>query len=109
VIVDVAVLDVSATLVAVTVTVCCAATVAGAAYRPAAETVPAPLAGEIVHVTDVFAEFVTVAVNCCVWASYKVLVAGVIDTLTGAGGFNVIVAVADLDESATLVARIVTV
>ena len=55
-----------AALVAVTVTVCAVVTVAGAVYNPPLLTVPAPVAGLIVHVTAVLLVFVTVAVNCCV-------------------------------------------
>ena len=57
---------VSAWLVAVTVTVCCAEIVAGAVYSPDALTVPTP-AGLIVQVTAVLLVFVTVAVNCALW------------------------------------------
>jgi hypothetical protein len=49
------------------VTVWVVVTVAGAVYNPLALIVPAPLVGLIVHVTEVFELFVTVAVNCCVW------------------------------------------
>jgi hypothetical protein len=55
-----------AALVAVTVTVCAVATVAGAVNNPLLLIVPAPVAGLIVHVTAVFVVFATVAVNCCV-------------------------------------------
>lgn len=65
VMVAVAVFDVSAALVAVTVTVCCVATLAGAVYRPPLLMLPTP-AGLIDQVTVVFADPVTVAVNCCV-------------------------------------------
>ena len=58
----VAVLLVSATLVAVTVTVCGLLSVAGAVYRPALEIVPT--AGLTDHVTAVFVVPVTAAVNC---------------------------------------------
>ena len=51
--VAVPVLELSATLVAMTVTVCAAGTEAGAVYRPAAEIEPA-LLGLIDHVTAVF-------------------------------------------------------
>jgi hypothetical protein len=53
-----------ATLVAVTVTVCCAEIGVGAVYSP--EPVTVPTAGLRDHVTAVFAVPVTVAVNCCV-------------------------------------------
>ena len=58
----VAVLLVSATLVAVTVTVCGLLSVAGAAYRPPLEIVPT--AGLTDQVTAVFVVPVTTAVNC---------------------------------------------
>jgi hypothetical protein len=55
-----------ARLVAVTITVCAVATVAGAVYSPLLLIVPAPVAGLIVHATEVFVVFATAAVNCCV-------------------------------------------
>jgi uncharacterized membrane protein len=58
----VAFLLVSATLIAVTVTVCGLLTVAGAVYRPPLEIVPT--AGITDHVTAVFVVPVTAAVNC---------------------------------------------
>ena len=58
----VAVLLVSAALVALTVTVCGLLSVAGAVYRPPLEIVPT--AGLTDHVTAVFVVPVTVAVNC---------------------------------------------
>ena len=58
----VAVLLVSATLVAVTVTVCGLPSVAGAEYRPPLEIVPT--AGLTDHVTAIFVVPVTAAVNC---------------------------------------------
>jgi len=58
----VACLLVSATLVAVTVTVWGLASVAGALYKPLLEIVPT--AGLTDHVTAVFAVPVTAAVNC---------------------------------------------
>ena len=57
----VAFLLVSATLVAVTVTVCGLVSVAGAEYRPPLEIVPT--AGLTDHVTAVFVVPVTAAVN----------------------------------------------
>jgi hypothetical protein len=104
--VAVAVLVPSAALVAVTVTVCCVETLAGAVYKPAALIVPAPV-GLIVHVTVVFEDPVTVGVNCWVAPWDSDTVEGVTDTLTG--GFNVTVAVAVLVPSAALVAVTVTV
>ena len=105
VIVAVADLLTSATDVAVTVAVACAATLAGAVYKPVALTVPAPVT---LHVTPVFAAFVTVAVNCCPCPPYNVAVPGVTDTVTAAVGFTVTVAVADFVASATDVALTVT-
>jgi hypothetical protein len=58
----VAFLLVSATLVAVTVTVCGLLSVAGAVYRPPLEIIPT--AGLTDHVTAVFVVPVTTAVNC---------------------------------------------
>jgi hypothetical protein len=58
-------LVVSCRLVAVTVTVCCAATLTGAAYRPGPLMVPAP-EGEMVQVTPLLLAFPTVAENDCV-------------------------------------------
>jgi hypothetical protein len=58
----VAVLLVSATLVAVTVTVCGLPSVAGAEYRPPLEIVPT--AGLTDHVTAILVVPVTAAVNC---------------------------------------------
>ena len=58
----VAFLLVSATLVAVTVTVCGLPSVAGAVYRPPLEIVPT--AGLTDHVTAVFVVPVTATVNC---------------------------------------------
>ena len=55
-----------AALVAVIVTVCTVATVAGAVYNPLVLIVPAPVAGLIVHVTAVLLVLLTVAANCCV-------------------------------------------
>ena len=66
-----------------------------------------PTAGLSDQVTAVLDELATVAVNVwfCDWP--RVTVAGVSETLTG--GVSEIVAVADLVESATLVAVTVTV
>jgi hypothetical protein len=91
--------------VALTVTVCCEVTVVGAVYKPLLLILPVPL-GVMLHVTEVFASAVTVALNCCVPVCPSVAVPG--DTVTVPGGFSVTVAVADLLVSATLVARTVT-
>src|SRR6185369_430400 len=56
----------SATLAAVSVTVCCVAITAGAVYEPEAVMVPAP-AGDMDQVTAVLAALVTVASNSFVW------------------------------------------
>ena len=60
-----------------------------------------------VHATEVFVEPVTVAVNCWVFELDNVIEAGL--TLTATGGTRLIIALADLVESAALVALIVTV
>jgi hypothetical protein len=91
---------VSAMLVAVTVTVCCAATVAGAVYRPLGVIVPAP-AGLIDQETAVFDEYATVTENCWVCAACSETLGGARVTATGS---SVAVAVADRVVSATLVA-----
>jgi capsular polysaccharide biosynthesis protein len=95
-----ALLVVSATLVAVTVTACWLATVDGAVYRPAPLIVP--VAGLRLHVTAVLAAFATMAVNCWVCEGERVAVKGA--TLTVTGGTNVTVAEAVLVLSAALVA-----
>lgn len=70
-------------LVAVTLTVCCVATVLGAVYNPLELMVPT--AGLTVQVTvggplpPIPLEAVTVAVNCCVFAGATVTWAGVTD------------------------------
>src|SRR5205814_1592103 len=73
----------SATLVAITVTVCCTEIAAGAVYTPVPDT--DPIAGLIDQLTAAFAAFVTVAENCCVWDAYKVAVEGLTVTVTAAG------------------------
>ena len=75
-----ALLVVSATLVAVTVTICWVAMVLGAVYRPALDSVPTE--GLIDQVTAVFDEPVTVAANCCVWLALRLADAGLTWTLT---------------------------
>jgi hypothetical protein len=99
-------LPLSASLVAVTATVCCAAIVAGAVYKPPALMVPSPT-GFMAQVTAVFVVFATVAVNCCDWPPYNVALCGV--TLTETEAIRVIVLVPDLLLSAWLVAVTVTV
>jgi hypothetical protein len=105
VIVAVADLVPSATLVALTVKLPAAL---GAVYRPAALTVP-PLASTTVQVTEVLAFPVTVAPNCAVSLAATVVGASVIVITTTPGALTVIVAVADLVVSATLVALTVKV
>jgi hypothetical protein len=100
----VAFLVASATLVAVTVTVCGLPSVAGAEYRPLPEIVP--IAGLTDHDTLVFNEPETVAENCCVWPTPRLTVPG--DTVTVTGGVTVTFAVADLVGACTLVAVTVT-
>ena len=56
----------SATLVAITLTVCMLGMLAGAVYKPLLLSVPGPLDGINVQVTAVFEVPDTVAVNCCV-------------------------------------------
>jgi phage gp36-like protein len=65
-----------------------------------------PIAGFRLQVTAVFRVLATVALNCCVWAAYRLEVAGATDTLTGGQRFTV--AVADLVGSAKLVTVTVT-
>jgi hypothetical protein len=72
--VAVAVLVLSAELVAVTVTVCAEVIDAGAVYRPLVEIVPAD--GLIAQVTAVFVEPETEAVNCCVLPAWRLTLDG---------------------------------
>jgi hypothetical protein len=74
---------VSARLVAVTVTVCAVAMVAGAVYRPEVLIEPTPT-GLLDQVTALLAVLVTVAVSCAVWPLLSAVVAGL--TLTATGG-----------------------
>ena len=69
------------------------------------ETVPT--AGLTDHVTVVFDDPLTVAVNWLVWETVSDAVAGVTDTLTGAA--RAMLALADFVGSAALVALTVTV
>jgi hypothetical protein len=95
----------SAGLVAVMVTVCCAVIVAGAVYRPEELIVPTP---ELIdQFTAVLLALLTLAANCCVCALYSVDVEGVtpIDT----GGNNVIVTGRDSLDAPSVDAVIVTV
>jgi hypothetical protein len=107
VIVAVLVFVLSATLLAVIVRVCCVAILLGAVYSPPAVRLPIPV-GLTLHVTLVFADPVTVALNCCDPLAFKDTAAGITVTDTG-GGFNVIVAAALLVLSPTLVAVTLTV
>ena len=66
-----------------------------------------PIAGLSDQVTAVFEVFATVAVNACVCDGVRVTVPGVNATLTG--GASDTLALADLVESATLVAVTVTI
>ena len=104
--VAVAVLVLSAELAAVTVTVCAEASDAGAVYKPLVEMLPTE--GLIDHVTAVFVDPVTDAVNCCAPPAVRVEVAGLIEIVTGAA-CKVIVAIAVWVLSAELVAVTVTV
>src|SRR5262245_52338155 len=72
----------SAMLVAVTITVCCAAMVACAVSSPAAELVPA-LAGLMPQVTAVLPLPVTVALNCWLCEADRLTVVGLIPTEIG--------------------------
>jgi hypothetical protein len=93
----------SATLWAVTVTVCGVRTLDGAVYTPVDEIVPA--GGLTDHVTAALLCPKTVAVNCCVAEGAKRATGGLRDTVTAWG--SVITAVAFFEGSATLVAVIV--
>jgi hypothetical protein len=100
-----ALLVVSATLVAVTVTVCWLAMVAGAMYEPALLIVP--VFGLRLQVTAALLLPETVAVNGCACEGVKDTVKGVMLTVTG--GMSVTVADELFVVSATLVAVTVTV
>ena len=95
--------DVSATLVARTVTVASFRKLAGAAYNPEAEIVP--ITGVIVHVTAVFGVPDTVAVNCCVRPANKDTAAG--STVTVTRFTSVTIACPIFDPSAPLMAATV--
>ena len=95
----------SATLVAVTVTVCDVRILDGAVYRPAEEIVPTD--GLIDQVTEVLLAPKTVAVNGCVPEDARLTVDGLRDTVTA--WRSVITAAAVFEGFATLVAVIVTV
>src|ERR1039457_5627876 len=94
----------SATLWAVTVTVCDVRILDGAVYRPAEEIVPTD--GLIDQVTAVVLVPKTVAVNCCVPEGPRLTVDGLRDTVIA--WRSVITAVAVFEGSAMLVAVIVT-
>ena len=74
----------SARLVAVMVTACGDVIPLGAVYRP--ELLKVPFKGDNDHCTPVLVVFNTVALNCCVAPAFSCTVAGLIATLTGAGG-----------------------
>jgi hypothetical protein len=74
--------EVSACEVAVTVAFVGFATVAGAVYKPEADSAPTPLSDQV---TAVLVVPETVAVNCCVPPPFKVAEVGEIETLTGGG------------------------
>jgi hypothetical protein len=93
----------SATLVAVTVTACAALIREGAVYNPFNKL---PNEGVMDQFTDVFELPVTVAVNCLLCDAVRVADNGLILMLTM--GVSWTVALADLVESATLVAVIIT-
>ena len=102
--VAVAVLVESATLVAVTVTNCWPETVAGAVYSPL--VVMLPTLGAIDQFTAELLVPVTVAPNCRLCPAVSVAVGGLTEMPTV--GLSVTIALADLVESATLVANTVT-
>lgn len=81
--VAVAVFDVSATLLAVTVTVSGEAALAGAVYRPEAEM--DPICGERDHVAALLAGPVTVAANCCFAPARMDALAGETEMLVATG------------------------
>src|SRR5450759_1743620 len=66
----------SATLVAITLTVCMLGMLAGAVYKPLLLSVPGPLDGINVQVTAVFEVPDTIAVNCCVCDAVRLAFAG---------------------------------
>src|ERR1035438_2056549 len=94
----------SATLWAVTVTVCDVAILDGAVYRPAEEIVPTD--GLIDQAAAALLVPKTVAVNCCVPEGVKLTVDGLREIVTA--WRSMIIAVAVFEGSATLVAVIVT-
>src|ERR1039458_10356063 len=94
----------SATLGAVTITVCDVRILDGAVYRPAEEIVPTD--GLIDQVTAVLLAPETVAVNCCVPEGANLTVDGLRDTVTA--WRSMITAVTVFEGSAMLVAVIVT-
>ena len=94
----------SATLCAVTVTVCAVRILDGAVYRPAEEI--APTDGSINQVTAVLLVPKTAVLNCCVPEGAKVTVDGLRDTVTARR--SAITAVAVFEGFAMLVAVIVT-
>jgi hypothetical protein len=95
----------SASEVAVTVTIWELEIASGAAYKPEA-SIP-PTFGLRDQLTAVFCVLRTVAVNRCVWDLYSVAVAGLTDTWTG-GGRTSTSAYADFVGSALLVATTLT-
>jgi hypothetical protein len=97
----------SATLVAITETVCVEVMLAGAVYRPVLPTVPTPF-GLVDQATAIFPldTLATVAVNCCVWDCPRVAVAGA--TLTVRGGYSRRLAEALCGPFAEIAAVIVT-
>jgi len=96
-------LVVSALLTAFTVTLVFAVTL-GAVNSPAVEIDPAVAD----HVTPVFVEPLTVALNCCVLPEATVALAGETETATSPGGVTVTTAEADVLVSASLTAFTVT-
>jgi len=96
--------------VAVTVMLPVLGAMDGAVYRPALlmapQAAPVQPEPETLHVTAVLTVPLTLALNCCVAPAFRVVVAGVIATLTGG---MVTLADADFEASACETAETVTV
>ena len=97
----------SAAEIAVTVSALGLGTVAGAVKRPDAEIVPVvgvpPVTPLTCHTTAELLEFVTVAVNCWVAATYTEGLDGETETVGGARSVTVAVALAEVLASAAAV------
>jgi hypothetical protein len=95
----------SATLVAVTFTVCPLVMESGEVYKPAAEMLPT--AGFSDQVTAGFEAFATVAVNICVCAGASVALPGIRATVIGATTLKSLEAIELLTDALTEIALIV--